>query len=767
MPPGVRHPEFCCPGCEQVWLLLKGDGLERFYELGGAEGRPIGAAPRPGSFDWLPELEEKAGGDSGPLRLVLDVQGIHCAACVWVLQELWRRRPGTLKMELNPSLGRAVLSYDPRELDLREYLREVEALGYRWAPASGERRSRSRGLLIRLGICASLSMNAMIFAMSFYFGLGADEPEIEQLFRLLAFGLCSLAVLIGGPVFFMAAWAGLKQHVLHLDLPIAIGILLAYLGSAYFFFTKGSHSYFDTVTIFVTLMLLGRFLQERAIARNRDLLLANDGTEHLRVRRFRGEELERVRIEEIEAGDALWLAPGELVSAKALLIHEARPFSLEWISGESELRMLQPGDIVPAGAFLAGNAPVRVDALETAKESGLIELLRGEEGGDGSALISGFWARLNRVYVQLVLVMAALGGLLWAWLDPSQVVDVVVSILIVTCPCALGIAIPLAFDLALASLRRRGIFVRDASLLEKALGWKRVFFDKTGTLTWGGLRASSEDALEERQRQVLLSMVQSSAHPVSEAIAELPQLAGLPFLRQLHVEEYVGEGLQARLGEDCWRLGRGRFALGGEEEAPGTYFSENGVQLACFQVQEDFRPGFAEEFEELQSSGIEVHLLSGDRQAKVAAAAARLGLPADRVRAELSPEEKAEYLLAREPELGLMVGDGLNDAPAFRVAGSKATPALDRPVLPSQSDFFYVGAGSSAVRQVRSVAWALRRVVRSNLFLAGLYNLVALTLCFFAQMTPLLCAVLMPMSSLVLISLSALLMRPRDARIRT
>ena len=221
------------------------------------------------------------------------------------------------------------------------------------------------------------------------------------------------------------------------------------------------------------------------------------------------------------------------------------------------------------------------------------------------------------------------------------------------------------------------------------------------------------------------------------------------------------------MGGDVWRLGRARFALGEGAEERGTVLSRNGERLASFRVEEDFRPGFEVEFEELQRSGVEVHLLSGDRREKVAAAAARLGLSEDRVHAELGPEEKAEYVAAHEPEHGLMVGDGLNDAPAFRVAGSKATPALDRPVLPSQSDFFYVGAGAAAVRQVRAVAWTLHRVVRSNLWLAGLYNVVVLTLCFLALMTPLLCALLMPASSLLLISQSAMRMRAGDVRLRT
>jgi Cu2+-exporting ATPase len=775
VPSSARNPEFCCPGCETVYGILHGEELCRFYELGGAEGRPIGAEPKPGSFDWLEELEAQASGST--VRLTLDVQGIHCAACVWVLQEIWRRRDGAIAMELNPSIGRVVLSYDRDKLSLIEYLQQVEALGYRMAPASEGRKHTGRGLLIRLGICASLSMNAMMFAAAFYLGLGDDEQNIDVLFRWIAFGLATLAVIIGGPVFFKAAWAGLKQRVLHLDLPIALGIALAYSGSVWWFFARESHSYFDTVTIFVTLMLAGRFLQERAIARNRDMLLANDGTEHLRVRRFHGDELERVRIEKLEPGDALWLAPGELVPARSLLIAQARPFSLEWISGESAPQMLQPGDEVPAGAFLAGHEPVRVDVFEKAEDSGLLELLRGDDSGEKHVALSGFWAKLNRIYVQLVLIAALFGAGLWLWIDPSQVLDVVVSILIVTCPCALGIAIPLSFDLALAQLRKRGIFVRDPGLLDKARRWERVFFDKTGTLTWGGLRARTHDALEERERVVLATMLQSSAHPVSEAITQALSAEQLPFDRRIAVAEEVGSGLEAHADGHVWRLGRARWALEGgaggaaapvpETLVPETVFARDGEVLARYVVEEDFRPGFEQEFVQLREEGIEVHLLSGDRQAKVDAAAQRLGLSAEFVHGEMQPEDKARYVQEHDAASGLMIGDGLNDAPAFRVAGSTGTPALDRPVLPSQSDFFYVGAGAEAVRHVRVISVLLHRVVQSNLLLAGLYNALVLALCFAALMTPLLCALLMPASSLALISQSVTRMQSGVRRLRT
>ncbi len=753
VPQGSRHPGFCCPGCKKVHELLHGSDLGEFYDLGGGKERPVGSEPGEGKHDWLPELEEK-GRVGDAVRIELDVQGIYCAACVWVLQELWRRRPGTLTMDLNPSLGQVVLIYRPADLDLSSYLDEVESLGYRMAPARKARAHKDRSLLIRLGICVALSMNAMMFAISHYLGMNASDESVYELFRWLSLGIATLAVMVGGPVFFKAALGGLRRRVLHLDLPIALGILLAYGGSVWWFFEQGGTSYFDTVTIFVTLMLLGRYLQDRAVRRNRDYLLNNDGAEHLRVRRELGDQLEMIAVTEVRPGDRLWITPGDLLPVQGVLIADSRSFSLEWINGESQTRVFQPGDEIPAGAFLAGQERARVDAVSSAEDSGLLDLLRSTEGDREGLLLSPFWTRLNRIYVMLVLGLASLGGLLWYVLDPTQILPVVISILVVTCPCALGLAIPLAIDLSLARLRRGGIFVRKTDLLDKARRWRQVFFDKTGTLTWGGLHAEREGELTAEQGNLLLTLAASSHHPVSQAVME--SLDGARLLSGQEVEEVVGQGMRAEWDGREYRLGRPGWAGPEGQEGPNgsggeTCFSQDGSPLARFRIREDFRPGFAEAIRHLESTGIEVHLISGDRVTRVEEAGRLLGLARERVLGGQSSEDKAAYVRRLDQGHGLMVGDGLNDASAFREASSTATPALDRPVLPSQADFYYVGGGADAVRAVRETSVLLSRVVRSNLWLAGLYNVGALSLSFAGMMTPLLCAILMPSSSLALL----------------
>ncbi|MDA0373324.1 MAG: HAD family hydrolase [Planctomycetota bacterium] len=753
---------FCCAGCRTVHGILSAEGLDRFYTLGGGVGQPVGAVPRQATGDardWLPALEQSGRLGEDLTRVTCDVQGIHCAACVWLLQEVWRRTPGAMRVDLNPALGRAELVYDPREGSLARFADSVESLGYRLDPVGKTEDRTERGLLVRLGICSALSMNAMMFAFSEHFGMSAADAESYSLFRWLSFGLSTGAVALGGPVFFRGAVAGVRQRVLHLDLPISIGIVLAYAGSTLAVLTGTGAAYFDTVTIFVTLMLLGRYLQARAVRRNRDYLLAHDGAEHIRTRRVRGDVLERVLVRDLRPGDELLLAPGDLLPVDAVVTDlDGAILSLDWVLGESRPRAFGPGDEVPAGAFLAGNRATRVRAVRDAEESGLLRLLATPQlrSGNGEELRGRdrFWVLVNRTYTGLVLALAAVAGIVWAFVDPSRALSVTTAVLVVTCPCALGIATPLAFDLAVAGLRRFGIFVRNPNLLEKARHVRKLVFDKTGTLTWGGVRVRPIRPMPTGvARDVLFTLASSSNHPVSAAVAAwLEENGDTRLLRDLDADEHVGEGVLATFCGHEWRFGRSGFAGPANASAEtAVNLSRDGEVLATFAVTEDYRSGAGDEVRALREAGYEAWLVSGDRSDRVRAAAADLGFAPDAVRGESRPEDKARLVAEMDDGDTLMVGDGLNDAPAFEAAFCAGTPALDRPVLPARADFFYTGNGTGAVSRVLATSRRFHRAVRVNLTLAAIYNVVAVGLAMAGVMTPLLCAVLMPISSLVLI----------------
>lgn len=757
VPPERRSSDYCCAGCEAVHELLANEGLLRFYDLGGKATGAVGSVPRAPAIDWLPEAEAKSVQPGDLVRLVLDVQGIRCAACVWLLQTVWKRQVGARDLRIDPSLGRATLLYDRDSGAGAAFLLAAAKFGYPMAPAS-RKVARDTGLLIRLGICVAIAMNAMILAISLYFGLDAavavdlaGNSTLRVLFGWVLCGLGTASVVIGGPVFFKTALAGMRAGVVHMDLPISLGLLLAWAGSVYGQLTDGP-TYFDTVAIFIAFMLGGRFLTQRTLARSRDQVLADDGAEHMRTRRITDGAIELTPVQKLKVGDELLLAPGDLVPVRATLLDDDGSFSLDWISGESEPRGFASGDEVPAGAFHSGKRAVRARAVADYFGSGLAELL-GQEPQDREDTRGRvrFWHLLNQSYALGVLLAAAAAGGLWAWLEPSRALPVAISVLVITCPCAMGIATPLAFHLALAMLRRRGVFARTRSLLDKVQCVRKVVFDKTGTVTFGGLRATASVTPPVAALPVLATMAASSNHPVSQAV--LQALPAAPFRSEIDVRERTGLGLEVDLDGAHYRLGGAEWAAGaaGDVGRRECVFSRDGQVLARFDLEEDFRAGAADEVAHLRARGLEVHLLSGDRPDRVARAAEVLGIAPELAHGGMSPADKAKVVEALDDDDVMMVGDGLNDAPAFAASFCAGTPAMDRPVLPARADFCFRGAQAGAVRAAFEVSDLHRQVVRTNLTLALLYNATTLVLCFLALMTPVLCAVLMPISSAALL----------------
>ena len=764
---------FCCRGCRGVWELIRQTRLERFYDLKPGTTSPA-ATLRPDSFAWLDRLiaehEEAAPGDP-VLRLDLDIQGVHCAACVWLIEELFRRQTAGVQIRLNPALGKVELAWHAGRGDLKSFLTELERFGYRLGPARKGAQRHSRALIMRMAIAIAMAMNVMMFSVSFYLGLG--DGMLYRFFGWLSLALATVSLVAGGGVFYRGAIAGLRRGVLHLDVPIALGMTLAYAGSVYAFLIGGMEAaYFDSLCVFIALMLIGRWAQEHILERNRNSLLESSGAENLTVKRVRGGRLEAVGASGIVLGDELWIAPGDLLPVRGLLLRRSTAAALDWITGESDQVTFEPGEAIPAGAFNVAAQGFAVAAAEDFADSRLNDLLRTTSIAD-EQFRPQWWHRIAGWYVAAVLVAAAGGFALWAGRDLARALEVTIAILVVTCPCALGLATPLAEELAHHRLRRAGVFVRKAAFLEKALAVRRVLLDKTGTLTMGRLVLDGADlaalaALPPRARAVLRHMTARSNHPVSACVAAAlgPVAGDEPAVTDEGADalsELAGQGLSLSLPDGVWRLGRPGFAAGGQAASPPapagvTVFTRNGAPLARLTPAEEFKADAAGEIAALRDAGYELYLLSGDAQSKVDRAAAALGLPPDRADGDLDPEAKAARVRALDRQDTLMVGDGLNDSPSFDAAWCAATPAVDRPVLPGKADFFFLGDGIAAIGRALAEAKRLRRVVRDNLVIAVVYNLAAVACCAAGLVTPVAAAVFMPASSVAVVTLTAVRM---------
>ncbi len=740
--PSAHRPDFCCAGCQFVHALIAKHGLGQFYDL--QEG---GVPPVPSlvfqkrDYAWLEDLARDSAG-----ALTLDVQGLSCIGCAWLIEKLFTRQPGALAIHVDPTLGRLALRWQPGVFDVVALARELQTFGYLVGPPGQTSAPASRALNLRLGLCAALAMNTMLFTLPRYLGMAGDF-QFAPLFQRLALILGTASFLIGGSYFFVRSWRSLHQRVLHIDLPISLGLIAAYTGSV-FAWTRGADGfvYFDFVATFTFLMLAGRWLQQKVVERNRHQLLSAQAAPPPVRDAASGERLD---VTAISTGTAFRVDPGQTVPVLSRLNSAAATLGLEWISGESETATAQRGRLVQAGAVNCGQHAIALEALEPWSDSLLAKLLRITPG---TAPRNPALERFLRGYIFVVLALAALGFAGW-WAATGALLpslQVLISVLVVSCPCASGVALPLASDLAASRLRRLGVFIRNSDLWAKLDRVRSVIFDKTGTLTLETISLKNPEAarnLAVEERRVLLALVHDSLHPVSGCLREQLLADGVQLATTSRPHEIIGFGLELHHAGSVWRLGRPEWS--GADRAGECAFTRDGETLASFRFGEEARADAIEEVRALEAGGCRVFILSGDRTAKVANMAAHLSLPPEQCRGEMSPEQKAEWVERFDAHDTLYIGDGANDSLAFDAAWCSGTPAIDRGLLEQKADFYFLGRGLGGVRALLQTAAARRRISRAVVAFAITYNAVAIALSLAGKMNPLLAAVLMPASSLV------------------
>ena len=753
--PPSRSDGFCCAGCHAVHRLLHESGLGRYYELKSGPTTPLfNYFDRRGSLDWLKRLP---GLQTGALEL--NVEGIQCGACVWAIEKVASRQGGAT-VRVNSALGRLSLRFDPAAFNPLRYAETLADLGYRVQPLDAEFRDHSRGLLLRLGVCLACSMNTLFFSVPIYLGLREDRDGIYHVLRNLNVGLTVFSLVFGGSYFVLRAARSLRQGVAHFDLPIDLGVCAAFAGSAWaHFYGLGGTVYFDSVNAFLSFMLAGRFMQERALVHNRRRLLRSDAFADTLVTVLDGPPRD-IAFPQVRAGQTLLLQPGCLCPAESTLL-DAGPveFDRAAVTGEARPAALARGESVAAGARLVSASAARVQTLAPFSASLLARLTPSAEGDEDLPLL---WQWAVRWYVGLVLMAAFGGAAYWLLHDPSRAPSVFISTLVVTCPCGLGIAVPLARTLADRRLVAAGVIPRRPGLLERIMEVEQVCLDKTGTLTFSQLELANPaalDALSAEEAAALMGASGSSRHPVSRTLFRELSARGVPFPAEGTAVEEPGSGVAWISPSGRWYLGRSMS--GGADGRPSrAELSLDGRRVAAFDLNERVLSEAADSLAGLRRAGLQVRLLSGDDPSRVADFAAQLALPPQAALGGLGPDDKARAVAERP---AFMLGDGLNDGPALQRARVSGTPAWERSVVSDRSDFSFSSGSLAWLPGLFTTARDLRRVLRWNLAFAAVYNLALLCFTLRGLFSPLLCAITMPGSSLLVIALTARAMRPRAA----
>ncbi|MBK8285605.1 MAG: cadmium-translocating P-type ATPase [Ahniella sp.] len=762
-PPGSDGRYFCCTGCEAASTYIQQSGLGDYYRLRTERG----SRPSPSDlavFDRSEVLARYSRESGEGQSIELAIEGMHCAACAWLIGEALRRQPGVRDASANFVTSRARIAWSQGEVKLSDLLGRIEGLGYRASLAGTreqqeQRRQARRTLILRLGIAGLASMQAMMFSEALYLDV-AGEMSIatRDFFRWLSF-------LASTPVMTYSAWpfwqGALNEWRLRrfgMDTLSALAIGLAFGASLVETLRGGVHVWFDAAVMFVFFLLLARslegFLRGKAQAHLERLASARPA---LAVK-VSGTQLQTIPAEQIAVGDVLMIAAGSAVPADGTLDSPRAHFDESLLSGESEPQDRQFGDRVLAGSICL-DAQARVRVVAVGASTRLSEIERAISQAAASRPAVALWLdRLVQHFVLVILVLAALTTLVWLQIDASRALPLALAVLMVSCPCALALAIPTALLAAESRLGKSGLLCLDTDALLALQEIDTVVLDKTGTVTEGQPRVDAIACLGDRDADACLAIAraleQGVTHPVAEAFR-----GDSPWSAE-DVKVVAGSGVSGLIHGRLWRLGSPAWI--GDTQAPaGTIvLADDSGPMARFHLVDALRADAIEFVQALKAQGLNVVLLSGDQPATVSAVAQQLGI--ESYRASQSPEDKlADLRLRRSQGSRLaMLGDGINDAPILAAADVGFTFAKAAPLAQHASDLVALNGRLTGFLDALDLSRRLHRIIRQNLFWALAYNVLMLPLAAIGWIGPGLAALGMSLSSL-LVTLNALRLQRR------
>ena len=776
--PFVPHQNepFCCSGCQYVYQLLNEQALDEFYSIKGNRSLPpIGESVfQHHDFEWVAVAQKEAELIEAPAlkKAKFQIEGMSCIACVWLIDALFKREEGQVEIQINLQQGAVTLYWNEPEFDLTHFAKSLSNVGYQLRPDTTHPSNDTQTLALskRIGLCGFLLMNTMLFTLPGYLGM---QPAffLSPLFQILGAFFATLSVLIGGTYFFNRAWQALSAKVLHIDFPISLGIIAAYFGSLVgWLMGYPSLIYFDFVASFIFLMLVGRWVQEFALERNRNLL--NKKERHLDpVILLNGSnDGEAMDPDAVVEGQVYQLKPRSINPVAAELLEPNCSVSLEWINGESKPTIWSAHKILPAGSINIGLNSITLKARESWDDGILSEML----ATDNTEYQDSRLQKVLKYYIWTILWIAGLGGFAWMFFT-SQVLtalQVSISVLIVSCPCALGVAIPICNSYAHTRLRHVGLFIKSNLIWSRLNQVKRVVFDKTGTLTLSTPELINPEAIQTLNNEVrnaLFYLVDRNAHPVARSLREC-LLKNDPNLikceKYPEIEETLGEGVSFCDREmNLWSLGKA-VVLNTDTESAENYsvahFSKNKTPIVSFQFSEKVRDHAFEVIQSFKKNGFDPMILSGDHSLSVEKIAHSLELDSENYKSNYSPKDKSKWIEANALDSALMVGDGANDRFAFDSAICRGVPVTEQSLLQESADFFFFGKSLQSLPLLIATHRKRNRTVHTIFAVAIIYNCGAIGLCLWGFMHPLIAAILMPLSSLLSLLIAWVGLSPKN-----
>lgn len=775
-----REHQFCCAGCASVYRVLHGAQLGGYYTVRDAvDPKPRAVATTGASYEELDDPAFQAACvdnlPAGQAQTELLLEGMHCAACVWLIERLPRVCPGVIESRANIRTRSAVVRFAPDRVRLSTIARALDRLGYAAHPARGatarhDRAREDRRFLIRVAVAGAISGNVMILAIALYAGaFSGITPMWENTLRAYSMGLGLLSLFWPGRVFFIGALAALRTRTAHLDIPIALALAVGGIWGSFNTLTGGGEIYFDSLSVLVFLLLVGRWVQhrqQRSAADQVALMLTLTPTSALKLNP--DATTTRVPIEAIEEGMLVRVEAGACIPTDGLVETGATSLDNAFLTGESRPVPVAVGDAVIAGATnLRSPITVRVTAVgESTRAAKLMAMVASASAA--KAPIVQFADRIAARFVLIVITLAALTFAYWTRsVDVRTGIELATALLIVTCPCALGLATPMAMSVAMGRAAKQGVLVKSAAAIESMARPGTMILDKTGTLTQARTRVVETHCPPELLRRAA-ALETHSNHPLARAITDAVDATGLRPARD--IDQTTGAGITGRIDNDPIAIGSPDFIASRTELTGSTLAAIERVldraltpvvivsdQLGqgVLGIGDPLRPDAAGAVMALKTAGWDLRLCSGDHPQIASRIGAEVGI--DHAIGGASPEAKAaliDSLRAQGSSRVVMVGDGVNDAAALASADVGIAVHGGAEASLQAADIYLTTPGIVPLVTLTHLATHTMRTIHAGLGFSIVYNTLGATLAITGVITPLIAAVLMPFSSLTVVAIS-------------
>ncbi|HHQ4533318.1 heavy metal translocating P-type ATPase [Aeromonas veronii] len=772
---GIVRP-MCCPGCQAVAETIMECGLASYYDHRTAPGTKGDLVPEELAalthYD-LAEVQQEFVTDSGTLREIqLTVEGLTCAACAWLIERHLMTLGGLRYINVNTTTHRARIKWDPDQLSLSDILKGFAQIGYRAYPFQTHQQEalyakEVRSYMFRLALAGLGSMQVMMCAVALYMDLFISvEDEFMVYFKWISLLLSTPIMIYSAQPFYVGAWRSLKQGHLSMDVSVSLALICAFVASMWATVFNTGEVYYDSITMFVFFLLLGRFLELRARRKASESSSNLARLVPIMATRIDDEGEHEVAAKTLQVGDRVRVLAGATLPADGIIVEGQASLNESMLTGEQLPLLKQRGEQVYAGTINT-DAPLQIRVTHRIEESRIAQIMRLQDHAlDDKPAIAQMADQLSRHFILVLLIIAAAVWTFWHFHQPDQAFWITLAVLVATCPCALSLATPTALTSATANLTRNGILLRRGHVLDVLTKANRIVMDKTGTLTTGEISLTGTTTLADVEEAHCLAIARAmeaqSEHPIARAF-RLPadSISVLPSARE--ITPVIGHGITALVDGVRYRIGSARW-LGldpAQERGRGLaiYLADEQQVLARFNLEDTLRPDARALIAAFKAAGLQTTVLTGDSSLQADEIARELGV--DELVKGVSPDGKLAYLKTREAQgdISIMVGDGINDAPVLAGAHASFAMAGGTDLAKNSADAILLADDLSRLLEARVLAMRTRKIIIENFAWSIGYNLLVLPLAACGWLPPYLAAAGMSLSSLIVVTNSMRLNR--------